>query len=155
MRKLNPEVAKNGQNYFKDLFKHEIHLNRGFWGQGFKKSSQNFCTLVQCPCTRKKIAKMCAKYMLYIDLYVFWAKDFKNATKIFVNLPTARARAKKLQKCMQNTCCISIYMFLGPRISKMQQKNMQINQCATVHFLRIYFFFASNDYQSLAKNKLS
>ena len=124
MRKLNPEVAKNGQNYFKDLFKHEIHLNRGFWGQGFKKSSQNFCTLVQCPCTRKKIAKMCAKYMLYIDLYVFWAKDFKNATKIFVNLPTARARAKKLQKCMQNTCCISIYMFLGPRISKMQQQKI-------------------------------
>ena len=69
---------------------------------------------------RKKNAKMCAKYMLYIDLCVFWAKDFKNATKIFVNLPTDRARAKKMQKCVQNTCCISIYMFFGPKISKMR-----------------------------------
>ena len=77
-----PEVAKNGQNYLKDFFRHEIHQNRGFWGQEFQKCNQNFHTLSQVLCTCKKIAKMCAKYMLYIDLYVFGAKDFKNATII-------------------------------------------------------------------------
>ena len=60
--------------------------------------------------------------MKYIKIGVFGAKDFENAVKICVHLSRARARAKKLQKCMQNTCCISIYMFLGPRISKMQPK---------------------------------
>ena len=104
---------------------HEIHQNRGFWGQGFRKCSQNLRTLIQGPCTRKKIAKICAKYMLYIDLYVFGAKNFKNATKTFIQLPRACAHAKKLQKCVQNTCCISIYMFLELRISKMQPKRLQ------------------------------
>ena len=74
------------------------------------------------PVHMQKNCKMCAKYMLYIDLYVFGAKNFKNVTKTFIHLPRAHAHAKKLQKCVQNTCCISIYMFLGSSISKMQPK---------------------------------
>ena len=60
--------------------------------------------------------------MKYIKIGVFGAKDFENAVKICVHLSRARARAKKLQKYVQNTCCISIYMFLGSSISKMQPK---------------------------------
>ena len=37
------------------------------------------------PVDMQKIAKMCAKYM-YIDLYVFGAKNFKHATKNFAKL---------------------------------------------------------------------
>jgi len=38
------------------------------------------------PVDMQKIAKMCAKYMLYINLYVFGAKNFKHATKNFAKL---------------------------------------------------------------------
>jgi len=104
---------------------HVVYRFICFWGQEFQKCNQNFHTHAQGLCTCKKIAKMCAKYMLYIDLYVFRAKNFKNATKTFIHLPRAHAHAKKLQKCVQNTCCISSYMFLEPRISKMQPKILQ------------------------------
>ena len=91
---------------------HEIHQNRGFWGQRFRKCSQNLNTLIQGPCTRKKIAKICAKYMLYIDLYVFGAKNFKNATKTFIHLPRAHAHAKKIAKmCAKYMLYIDLYVF--------------------------------------------
>ena len=57
------------------------------------------------PVHMQKIAKMCAKYMLYIDLYVFGAKNFKNATKTFIHLPRACAHAKKNRK---NVCKIHV-----------------------------------------------
>ena len=59
--------------------------------------------------------------MKYIKIGVFGAKDFKNAVKICVHSSRDRACTKKLQNCVQNTCCVSIYMFLGS-ISKMQPK---------------------------------
>ena len=71
-------AQKNGKNVCKI---HVVYRFTCFWGQAFQKCNQNFHTLAQGPCTCKKIAKMCAKYMLYIDLNVFEAKNFKNATK--------------------------------------------------------------------------
>ena len=49
LRGGGPEVAKNGQNYLKEFFMHEIHQNRGFWGQGCQKAYQN----TVCPRTHK------------------------------------------------------------------------------------------------------
>ena len=70
--------ARNCKNMCKI---HVVYRFICFCGQEFQKCNQNYHTLAQGLCTCKKIAKICAKYMLYIDLYVFGAKNFKNATK--------------------------------------------------------------------------
>ena len=47
--------------------------------------------------------------MLYIDLYVFGAKNFKNSTKNFIHLPRACAHAKNCK----NVCKIHVvYQFI-------------------------------------------
>jgi len=82
-------------------------ISKMHWGQGFQKCSQNLRTLIQRPCMHKKIAKMCAKYMLCIDLHVFGV-HFKNATKTFIHLPRAHAHAKKnFKMCAKYMLCIA------------------------------------------------
>ena len=101
--------------------------------------------------------------MKYIKIGFFGAKDFENAVKICVHSSRARARAKKLQKYVQNTCCISIYMFLGPRISKMQPKlsytcpgpvHMQKNckKMCKIHVVYRFICFWGQEFQKCNQN---
>ena len=120
----HPESV-HAQKNCKNMCKiHVVYRFICFWGQEFQKCNQNFHTLAQGLCTCKTIAKMCAKYMLYIDLYdVFWGQEFQKCNQNFYKLAQGPCTCKKnLQKCVQYTCCISIYMFLGSSISKMQPK---------------------------------
>ena len=111
--------AKKLQKYVQNTCCISIYM---FLGPRISKVQPKLSYTCPGPVHMQKNCKMCAKYMLYIDLYVFGAKNFKNVTKTFIHLPRAHAHANKLQKCVQNTCNISIYMFLEPRISKMQPK---------------------------------
>jgi len=56
--------------------------------------------------------------MKYIKKGFLGAKNFKYAVKIWVHSSRAVHGQKNciMQKCVQNTCCILIYIFLGPRI---------------------------------------
>ena len=84
--------------YFAHIFAIFLHMHGSwasvwkfwlhFWNSWLPKHLNQYTTCILhtflklfSMCTRKKIAKICAKYMLYIDLYVFGAKNFKNATK--------------------------------------------------------------------------
>ena len=61
--------------------------------------------------------------MLYIDLYVFGAKNFKNVTKTFIHLPRAHAHAKKIAKmCAKYMLYIDLYVF-GAKNFKNATKN--------------------------------
>ena len=66
--------------------------------------------------------------MKYNQIGVFGAKELKKRRQR-VHLTIVRARAKKMHKCVPNTCCISFYMILGQRFSKMRKKFRTFTQC--------------------------
>ena len=69
---------------------------------------------------------------MYINLNVSEARNLKYATKTFIHLLRAHAHANKFAKMCANTCCISIYMFLEPGISKMLPK-LSYNCSGSMH----------------------
>ena len=87
-----PEVAKKGQNYLKDFFRHEIHQNRGFWGQGFQKCSQNLSTLAMA-CGHAKNCKNVCKIHVYRFICV-WGQEFQTCNQKFCKINQLMKKSK-------------------------------------------------------------